>query len=412
VSPKRLFFLVVLAFVAFAIVPASAPAGNFDEERMGCSGENPATCPTGTVGQPYSVEIWLLPREEGTRGEDYGCATFRANGNFPPGLIVKDEGYITGTPTEAGNFAFYMEVHYNKNPGCFKPASDDPFIIQINPGVPVAPKLTIGPESTTPATVGSSYQLQMTANLPDAKQWSLASGTLPGGLALNASTGLISGTPTAAGTSTFTVQAAIDAQRTDTKTLTIVVRDRLAISGNGRFSQARTAQTEVGLNFSAHLSVSGGLAPYTFTQSGNFPDGIELDVSDNTLSGQAEVPGTFRFTLTVTDSEGRIASYLGTIVVAPRLAIATKKLKAGKVGTLYRAKFASKGGFAPVSWRVKRGPLPKGIRFDRTTGSLVGIPVKAGTWAITIEGVDVLGVKASTTVILLVKPALARRGNR
>jgi hypothetical protein len=413
VSPKRFLFLLVLAFVAFAMLPASAGAGNFDEERMGCSGENPATCPTGTVGQPYSVEIWLLPREAGSRGEDYGCATFRANGSFPPGLSVTDEGYITGTPTQAGNFAFYLEVHYNKNPGCFKPASDDRFIIQINPGVPQLPKLTIGPETTTPATVGTAYSLQMTANLSDSKTWSVVSGTLPTGLALNSSSGLISGSPTAAGTYTFTVQATIDSQRTDTKTLTIAVRNPLAIGGNGSISAAtRSTQTEVGVKFSAHLTLTGGQPPYSVAQTGSLPDGIEFDVSDNSLSGQATTPGTYRFTVSASDVEGRTATYAGTIVVAPRLAITTRRLKTGRAGVRYRSKLVWRGGVAPLSLRIKTGPLPKGIRFDRRTGSFVGKPAKAGTWFITVEIIDSLRVKTTATVVVLVKPALVRAGNR
>lgn len=413
VSPKRLFLLVVLAFVAFAMLPASAAAGNFDEELMGCGGENPATCPTGTVGQPYSMTIYLSPRDGG-RGEDFGCATFRANGSFPPGLTISDdEGLISGTPTQAGNYEFYLEVHYNKNPDCNKPHSDDRFIIQINPGVPQLPKLTIGPETASSATVGTAYSLQMTANLSDSKTWSLASGTLPSGLTLNPSSGLISGTPTAAATSTFTVQATIDSQRTDTKTLTIAVRNPLLIGANGPFStQTRTAQTEVGVKFSATLAVTGGQGPYVVEQSGQLPDGIEFDVSDNSLSGLAEIPGTYRFMLTVADSEGRRASYAGTIAVAQRLAITTRKLKNGRVGLLYRSKLVSRGGVAPLSWRIKRGPLPRGIRFDRTTGSFVGIPAKAGTWVITVEIMDSLRVKTTATLVVLVKPALIRRGNR
>jgi hypothetical protein len=412
VTPKRFLLLVVLAFVAFAMLPASAAAGNFDEELMGCGGENPATCPTGTVGQPYAMTIYLAPRDGG-RGEDFGCATFRSNGNFPPGLSISDEGYITGTPTEAGNFEFYLEVHYNKNPGCNKPHSDDRFIISINPGVPQLPKLTIGPETTTPATVGTAYSLQMTANLSDSKTWTLASGTLPTGLALDASTGLISGTPTTAATNTFTVQATIGPQQTDTKTLTIAVRNPLLISGNGSFStQTRTSQTEVGVRFSAHLAVTGGQGPYVVEQSGQLPDGIEFDVSDNSLSGLAESPGAYRFMLTVADTEGRRATYAGTILVAQRLAITTRKLKNGRVGVLYRSKLVSRGGVAPLSWRIKRGPLPRGIRFDRTTGSFVGIPAKAGTWVITVEIRDSLRVKTTATLVVLVKPARVRAGNR
>jgi hypothetical protein len=135
-------------------------------------------------------------------------------------------------------------------------------------------------------------------------------------------------------------------------------------------------------------------------------------VSDNSLSGQATTPGTYRFTLSASDFEGRVATYAGTIVVAPRLAIATRKLKNGRLGGRYRAKLASRGGVGPLTWRIKAGPLPRGIRFNRTTGTFVGKPVKAGTWVITVEIVDALRVKSTATVILLVRPALARRGKR
>jgi hypothetical protein len=191
------------------------------------------------------------------------------------------------------------------------------------------------------------------------------------------------------------------------------VRNPLAIGGNGSISaQTRSTQTEVGVKFSAHLTLTGGQPPYTVAQTGSLPDGIEFDVSDNSLSGQATTPGTYRFTLSASDFEGRTATYAGTIVVAPRLAITTRRLTNGRVGNRYRAKLVTRGGVAPVSWRIKRGPLPKGIRFDRRTGSFVGIPAKAGTWFITVEIVDSLRVKTTATVVVLVKPALVRAGNR
>jgi large repetitive protein len=400
VTPKRALIVLLLVLSAAVVFVPGAAAGNFDEELMGCAGENPATCPTGTVGQPYSIKIYLLPRD-GERGEDWGCATFHAtSGTFPPGLIITDEGYITGTPTQAGIFDFYLTVRYDKNPGCFKPASDDTFIIRINPGVP---KLVIGPETAPVGTVGAAYNLQMTANLPDAKTWSIASGALPAGLTINASSGVISGTPTTAGESTFTVQAAIDAQRSDTKTLTIAVRSPLVANATRGFdSDTRTAQTEVGLAFSARLTATGGQGPYTWTLTGSLPEGIEFDATTGTLSGTAELPGTFRFTLAIADSEGRTATYPATIAVAKRLSVQTKRLKNAKVGRLYRSKLASTGGVAPVTWKLKRGPLPKGIRFDRATGSFAGVPTKAGTWVITVEITDALRVKATSNVFLVV----------
>jgi hypothetical protein len=83
----------------------------------------------------------------------------------------------------------------------------------------------------------------MTASVSDSKTWAIAAGALPTGLTLGATDGLISGTPTTAGTYTFTVRAEIDPQRVDTKSLAITVRDRVAIAS------AVTPPSEVGVPF-------------------------------------------------------------------------------------------------------------------------------------------------------------------
>lgn len=412
--PKRLLLAACLAVAASVVLVPGAAAGNFDGDKMGCSGEPLIVCPTGTAGQPYSLTIYLKPADGG-RGEDFGCATFHnTSGNFPPGLSISDEGFVSGTPTQAGTFQFYLTVKYDKNPGCFKPASDDQFLIQINPGVPQLPKLTIGPESTSPGTVGTAYQLQMTANLPDAKTWSIVSGGLPPGLTMNTSSGLISGTPTTAGSFFFTAQAVINAQQTDTKTLGIHVRSPLAVARPDAFDVDWIAQSEVGLDFSETLTATGGFGPYTWTQTGTLPPGVAFNPATATLTGKPTRAGVFRFGLAVADAEGRSLTHSATIEVVPRLAITTRRLRAGRIGVLYQEGLRSTGGIGPVSWRVRRGPLPRGLTFEPQTGTFFGTPRRAGTWVLRIEGVDEVGVRITSNVVVRIKPsktspALARR---
>lgn len=72
--------------------------------------------------------------------------------------------------------------------------------------------------------VGTAYsQTLLSAGGTASRTWSVTTGALPAGLALNAATGVISGTPTAAGTVNFTVQVVDDGSTIAQKALTIVV---------------------------------------------------------------------------------------------------------------------------------------------------------------------------------------------
>jgi hypothetical protein len=231
--------------------------------------------------------------------------------------------------------------------------------------------------------------------VPAGLAWSVVSGTLPPGLAL--ASGVISGTPTAEGTYQFVVRAELDSTRSDTETLTMAVRQPVTIA-----APSVVPGSEVGAPFRMPLVASGGTGTFTWAVSdGALPTGTALG-TDGAISGTPTGAGSFRFTASATDSEGRIASYPGLLTVASRLAISTLKLPPAKVGRLYKAKLKALGGVLPKTWKVKSGRFPTGVRLDRALGVISGTPKKAGRYRITVEVVDALKVKSTKTFTILV----------
>ncbi|MBA2741963.1 MAG: putative Ig domain-containing protein [Actinobacteria bacterium] len=413
-SLKRLLLTAVVALAAAVVFVPVASAGDFDPPRMGCTGDDPATCPAGQVGKPYSLSVRLVG------DQDTGCAVLSVgSGSLPPGLSITQQfnetnaAIISGTPTAAGTYSFYLTVDYNAAPGCLKSSSDNQFIIQINPEVP---RLVLQPEqSAVPiSTIGRPFALQMTSNLADPKTWTVAAGQLPPGLSLGASDGLISGTPTTAGTYSFTVSAALSPDplasppRSDTKALQIVVRPAVVISASEPFVVGR-AKWEVGVPFDATLEATGGNGVYTWALAtgSTLPTGLALG-TDGTITGRPRAAGITRFSVTATDGEGRVATYRGTLNIAAKLAIVVRPLPVGKVGKRYQARLRTTGGVAPVAWRIKTGPLPRGVRFDRMLGVLAGTPTRAGRYRITVKVTDELGAKSTKSFTIVVRAAPKR----
>ncbi|GAA0996316.1 hypothetical protein GCM10009555_091900 [Acrocarpospora macrocephala] len=168
--------------------------------------------------------------------------------------------------------------------------------------------------------VGVSYSDQLTFSGGTAPfVWSVSSGTLPPGLTLNSATGLLSGTPTTAGSYPFTVKITDSGNQTDTRAVTLVV----VASPTLNFPAPPGGQ--VGVPYNDQLTVSGGTAPFAWSvSSGTLPPGLTLNSATGLLSGTPTTAGSYPFTVRVTDANNQSDTKAVTLVVGVGPLIITK----------------------------------------------------------------------------------------
>lgn len=155
---------------------------------------SPVNLQGGALATPYAQPVTA---SGGTAPYTYAVSM----GALPPGLTINaSTGAIAGTPTVVGNYSFAVTVtDANANAGVHA------YSIVITAAV-VAP-VTVSPPSLPAGTVGTPYLPIVTGTGGTAPYtYSIVSGALPSGLVINPNTGGISGSPTQAGTFTFTVQ--------------------------------------------------------------------------------------------------------------------------------------------------------------------------------------------------------------
>src|SRR5229473_2097132 len=134
-------------------------------------------------------------------------------------------------------------------------------------------------------------QLLLEQNRSGPITWSLASGTLPPGITLGAS-GILSGTPTAVGSFTCTVQVT-DGISTTTATFTLTVNGPTLVFAPQTLPTGITASP-----YSGSLTTSGGTPPSTFVvTSGSLPAGVALG-TNGVFGGTPSSSGTSTFTVT------------------------------------------------------------------------------------------------------------------
>jgi Putative Ig domain len=368
----QVFALLLVALGAFAGV---ARALDFDDE-------DPEP-PHAEIGMVYEYEI----------GSHAGCLPHHLvidSGQLPPGLKLRQVNdhlsVVEGVPTEAGQFSAWIELL-----DCANKSAQALFVFDV-----WQRRWAITTPSLSTAVLGSPYSATLAGAGPDSDvTWEITQGALPAGLTL-APNGTIAGTPTAGGSSTFTVEATAKEKnfgptRVDSKQFTLNVLAPLA---------ARISRTtaEVKAQFRATLVATGGQGPYSWTASG-LPAGLGLS-SDGTLSGVPKRAGTVTFTARLTDASGATNDLRVRLVVRPHIAVATRSLRAAGVGRAYQARLAASGGVEGRRWAVTG--LPRGLRLDAATGTISGVARTAGSFRIVVSVRDALGANARRALTLTV----------
>ena len=318
--------------------------------------------PDGTVNQPYATVV----------GGSGGITpyTWIVTPALPANLSFdQTTGAITGIPATQGTTGHTFTLVDSSSP---VQSVDQSLSLTIN-STPVSPTITT--TSLPNGAVGQAYNQPVQAiGGTGTLTWSIIAGTLPQNLNLNPTTGAISGTPTAAGSLSFTVRVADTAGQADTQALSILINPSTPPNIT---TQSPLPDGTVGLPYSQPLQATGGTGTLVWSLfGGSLPANLALSQA-GTISGTPTNSGTSNFTVKVTDALSQSDTQPLSITISPGLlplTITTTSLPDGRRNRVYATTLKASGGATPYTWSVTPA-LPVGLVLAPATGVISGIPI-------------------------------------
>ncbi|TDD38151.1 hypothetical protein E1287_06265 [Actinomadura sp. KC06] len=163
--------------------------------------------------------------------------------------------------------------------------------------------LTVTAPGDQSGQVGTAVRLDHSVSGGTAPYTWTAAG-LPAGLAIDASTGTITGTPTTAGSTRVTVTATDAQGKTGSASFTWTIA---ATGGTPAVTVPESQTAYVGRAFQLQMKATDGAAPYRWKATG-LPAGLTIDAATGRISGTPNRWGMYRVTATVTDQAGKTGS--------------------------------------------------------------------------------------------------------
>jgi subtilase family serine protease len=257
--------------------------------------------PNGVVGTAYST---ALAASGGLAPYTWSISA----GNLPAGLTLSPNGgVISGTPGASGASSFTVQVT-----GSNGAASTTPFNLTIYPqGTPII--ATASPLAS--GTVGVAYsQTFVATGGATPYTWSIVSGSPPPGLIFS-SVGLLSGTPTATGSSAFTVAVTGNGGLSSTTPFYMTVNPPEPV-----ITSALSVTGTVGVPLSYHITASN--SPTSYGASG-LPAGLSVNSATGVISGTASATGISNVTINATNAGGTGSATLAIVIVPDQVSYFT-----------------------------------------------------------------------------------------
>jgi len=212
---------------------------------------------------------------------------------LPAGLSVNSSCVISGTPTTAGSASYTITATNAVG------STNAAITITI---AAIAPTLSYSGSGGTSGQVGSSMSISPSGLTTGGVSISNCTGSLPGGLSLNAATCVISGTPSSAqGATNHTVTITNSSNLTSTASVSITIAARLPTIS---FSAASTGNVGTARTITP-TTYNGGTNISNCTVSPALPAGLSISTSTCVISGTPSSPaGPTTHTVTIHNSAG------------------------------------------------------------------------------------------------------------